>query len=247
LTKQKKSLLIAGILFIAVGFIVYWFYPSKANSFLSDEEMMNEINPHFSNVKISEVQDKVFLDDNHVFVPYITTEGDYAISYWVYEKHQWTNEYTGTMGSPLHVRIDSSQSYFLWNFNPEDKLNILDFYLIKDRNFHVSDGVQSYEPRIQINLPVQVSKEQYSYSAMKVPEEWTQLISEHEQLIKAQLPDPFFGDMFIPPSLHFGWIAYDEKGKITYPGPDSGSGYGGGNLSEIVHYLDPMLLEVGNK
>ncbi|MBD8068592.1 hypothetical protein [Bacillus sp. PS06] len=239
---NRKTMALIGILVIAMIMLLYWFYPSKAKSFLTDEELINEINPHFLSVKVSEIQDIVYLDDNHVFVPYITTEGDYAISYWIYEKRKWQNAYTGTLGSPLHVKVHSEQ-YFLLNYDPLQDLQRLDFYLIKDRSFLVSDGIQSYQPRIQLKHSVQVADFPHSYSAIKLPENWIDLIGEYEQLIQYNQPDPFFGDMFLPPTVQFGVIAYDEKGEQTYPGPENGSGYGGGNSSDVINYLDPSQLE----
>ncbi|WP_078544455.1 hypothetical protein [Litchfieldia alkalitelluris] len=240
MAKRKTILIFLNLTIISItGYIFYWYYPSSPSSFLTEEEIKNEVNPYHLSAKIEKVQDIIYLDKSHVFVPYITTEGEYAASYWYYEKRKWHTHYVGTISTPLLVSTnpkDASTYHFIWNLHPGDDLQSLEFLLLKRRNYSVSNGVETYIPGLQMRFSTKLTEQPYGY--VKLPQEFVEVLNDTIQLESAQMEKMYYNGVFSSLSTEFAWSSLDESGTIVYPELSiGGGGSGGGNSLIFVRFI----------
>ncbi len=217
MTKKWKLALISGIILIS-SFLIYWFFLANPTPFLSDEDIIKEIHALNPDANIKNIQDKIFLNDSHVFVPHLSEEARYGASYWVWEMHRWKLVIDETSSSPNVWRIDPkdpSTHFLVWNFHPDDKQDSLSFFFIKERGFQVSDGVETYEPHIQ--LEHSVSMDSKSYGVQRIPSEWITVLRNYSQLDTRKVPNSFIQEFLPNYSMYFGWILYDVDGKEHSP------------------------------
>lgn len=227
MTKKKKVLFVGMILIILVTFITYWFYFSEPGTFPKNKEVKKAINRTSTEVIASTIQDIYFLDKKHVFVPFISDKETYGVSYWVWKKHKWKIAYVDTKGAPKMWKIvknDPSTHYLIWNIHPEDKLNQLQFLLIRNRNYQVTDGKEFYFPRVQMNSDT--SLQEKSYGVLKLPEEWVLFINQLIYVEKAKQSKSIFHWFNPDQYLYIGWIPYDQNGEQAFPEKSvNGNGY----------------------
>ncbi|MFC4321623.1 hypothetical protein [Litchfieldia salsa] len=239
-TKKKLLLLLFLFVILLVGAYSFYYYTSDASSFLTEEEMKQRINPYYLNSKIEVIQDIITIDNNHIYVPYITTEGEYAASYWYYNNRNWEIEYVGTISTPHLVSTnpnDPSTFYFVWNLHPADQIKSLEFYLLKRRNYSVSDRIEIYTPKLQMNFSTPL--DEHSYGIVKLSEEFIKVLNDTMKLEAAQFPDFYYNGVFSSPTTEFAWRAFDHSGKSVYPEHSTtGGGSGGGTLLKYTRYLD---------
>ena len=93
--KKPKSItsLLIGIILLSASF---WYYTSGPTSFPTDEQLVKEMTNHFSYVSNSEIQDTIFLDEHHVFVPFNTNGKIYGLSLWEWNKRKWNAVFVST-------------------------------------------------------------------------------------------------------------------------------------------------------
>ncbi|GBG05718.1 hypothetical protein PAT3040_00202 [Paenibacillus agaridevorans] len=169
-----KRAIIAAILVLAAGSFIFWKWIGIGPTPMSDKElaarMINELNER---ADVSEVQDIVMLDSRHLFVPFVSTNGDYGMSFWVWDRFDWEIRSIDSDGNPQmwHLREDDpSKQYLVWNLAPESKVEELDFYLIRNRNAGRSDGNDFYSPRVQMEKGVSLQDQRYGVS--RIPDDW---------------------------------------------------------------------------
>ena len=151
------------------------------------------------------------------------------MSYWVRNKFGWKLLRMDTRGEPNVWKLkanDPSTHYLLWNIDPKDQLSHIDYYLIRDRNYHITDKLQVYTPRVQ--LKTTVSMEKQSYGVLQLSEDWVNIWSEN-----LSLP-------------YIGWIPYNVPGQSTFPGNSvNGGGYTQGDIDlDFVRILNEVELEL---
>ncbi|WP_047983235.1 hypothetical protein [Ornithinibacillus californiensis] len=213
---KKKRLWFVIAMVLLAGWI-YWFYLAKPTAFPTNEALLNEINRVDSGASASEIQDTLVLDAKHVLVPFISDRDDYGLSYWVWEKHKWRVAAISSRGEPRIWKIDRgdpSTYHFVWNIHPEDEMTTMDFYLLRDRNYHISnyggeDQRDTYYPGIQLGTDVSLSK---SYGAMKLPEEWVSVMDAFNQMGISNQSNMFFNSFFPAQYMQFGWIPSYQEG-----------------------------------
>ncbi len=245
--KKKRLLIIIGVFVIVlVGLFIYWFVYSKPTSFPNHEQLTKEMNLIFPEAKVEVIQDTIHLDEKHVFVPFISAENQYGVSYWGWQNRKWNVGSISTTGEPHIWKIDekdSSTFHFVWNMQPEDQVHHIKFFLIRDRSFYVTDGVEDYSPRIQLDNNVALNNK--SYGVSQLSKEWVSVIDSHEEFLLSKQPDMFFNSFFSNPSMHFGWVPYNEKNEVSF-GKGSYNSTGYSNLdvnTEFVMFLDKMEIE----
>ena len=81
MTKRKIVIFVALAALLIILFLIYWFYFSKPESFLSEEQVVDQINDTFAQAEAVRIQDTVDLDEEHVFVPFVTNSDEYGVSY----------------------------------------------------------------------------------------------------------------------------------------------------------------------
>lgn len=229
ITKKRVLLLVGIILLVGVASYMYYYYMAKPSGFLSEREMLIELN-RYSDSKATKIIEKVQIDEEHIFVPFITSDNRYGSSLWMWTKHKWDLVADSTTGGPEVWKIDSNNpgSYVVfWNIHPEDKISYGDFYAIRERNYHITEGEHKYIPRIQ--LKTKISFDDTPYGMMKLPKEWITVLEESAKLQQATQSDNSFPDFFpVNQDVSFGWIPYNQsneevRAEKTYVGGGSSS------------------------
>lgn len=143
---KKKVILLSFPLILVLSIFLTWFYFGEPKEFPNEQTIVSKMNAIFPESKPKEILDQLFLDKKHVYVPFITEEGNYGSSYWVWKNRSWQVATISNRGEPHLWKInkkDSSAHYLVWNMDPNDTVKEIDFYLIKDRNYLISDGVHT--------------------------------------------------------------------------------------------------------
>lgn len=227
------------ILILISGGFLYWYYLAPPAAFPEQEEIEAVLSDPNNGVKITEIQDKIFLDDKHVYIPFITEEEGHGISFWEWRKHEWLLSSFSTGSMPQIWKIDSedpSSNYIMWNFHPENDLDYLTFFLVKERGFSVSDGRQQYDPGIQMEYRAEAGEKSYGYTS--IPLDWQEYMEAENKMMAAMMPDSLFADVFPPPQYYFGWQSTAIDGSTEYPSYPNNNGFGrGGSSTEHLRFL----------
>ncbi|WP_019156506.1 hypothetical protein [Robertmurraya massiliosenegalensis] len=244
--RKKLTWIGAGVVVMSAIFI-YSFFLSKPTPFPASEVLIEELNQFFPEANAEEIQDSIQIDERHTFVPFISETGDYGLSYWVWKKRSWNVDRIDTKGGPMVWEINSrkpSSYYFVWNLSPNNFLDSMDFYMIRDRGYQVIDGKETYYPRVQ--LETNVSLQEKTYGVLQLPEDWAAVRESFIKMGSAQETDLdlLFNQMFPDPYLSFGWRAYDRLGNESFPEETNGNSFSNGKLTiDYVMILNGEELE----
>ncbi|WP_025025856.1 hypothetical protein [Caldalkalibacillus mannanilyticus] len=199
--------------------------------FPTDEELIKEIHRVNPKANVSVIQEKLFLDERHVFVPYISEANDYGKSFWVWQHHQWKMVYMKTKGYPELWRLDKKNPathHIVWNIDPDDQVSAMSFYMVRDRRYSVSGGVHTYEPSVQMEKKVTLSS---SYGVLPLSDEWVSFITPFTKVQSAKQRSSIFTPFLLESYLLFGWIPYDDMNQEIFPKRSvNGSGFSNGNI-----------------
>ena len=238
--RKKIILPLLLILILISGGFLYWYYLTPPAAFPKQEEIKAILNNPYNRVEIAEIQDTIFLDDEHVYIPFKTEEEGHGISFWEWEKQEWQLSSFSTGSMPQIWKIDSddpSSHYIMWNFHPENNLDYLTFYLIKERGFSVSEGRQQYDPGIQMEYRAEAGKKSYGYTS--IPLDWQKYMKAENKMMTARMPDSLFADFLPPASYYFGWQSTSSDGSTEYPSYPNNNGFGsGGSSTEHLRFLN---------
>ncbi|MDR6120663.1 hypothetical protein QFZ87_000260 [Bacillus sp. SLBN-46] len=229
---------------VASSILVYWYYFSKPTAFPKSDQLVEKIQRVFPEASPNVIQDTITIDERHRFVPFISKEGKYGVSYWQWEQHKWNVVSIDTTGD-IHVwKIDNndpSTFYFLWNFHPDDQVNQLKFYIIRDRGYHGSNRELWYEPRIQME---KIVEQKNSYGLLRMPADWASFMNSQAGTT-VQPPGLFSNGITPNAGIYFGYIPYDKSGQEARTmNSVNGSGYQNGNINrEFVRQLSEPEIE----
>lgn len=184
---RGRSLIIVVILLIAAAVIVFFrTYDGKPGPLPNVDEIIAELNEYEPEADAAVVLNNVKLTDQQVFIPFVSSQGNYGMGFLKWEKRKWSVARVDMSGRP-EVRVtdhsDPSGRYVVWNNNPLEKVKEFRFYLIRDRNAGMSSGVYYYVPRVQMEMLVNVTE--HPYGAMPFPDEWSGIMREDKRLGKA--------------------------------------------------------------
>ena len=246
MSKKLKLILLAVIVLISAAVAVYCLYLSPPKEFPSKEEITESMMNTFPEADIKEIQDIIFLDDRHAFVPFITKSDGYGFSFWEWDKHDWHFSSIDTGATPRIWKIDKknpAENFIVWNFHPENDLKSLTFFLMKDRGYSVTDGKENYQPKIQMNFKVDMVGEK-TYGFTKIPNQWQEYVSAENKLMSALIPNPLFSDFFPQAHYYYGWRSVTRDGSEDHPAyPINNNGFGtGDSLIEHIMFLDQQEL-----
>ncbi|PUB09918.1 hypothetical protein [Paenisporosarcina sp. OV554] len=246
MSKRKRLVLISVLAILLVISLLYWITSNNPGSFPDKEELIKEINHIFPEANVKEIKDTIELDEKHVFVPFISEENKYGVSHWVWKRSDWDLASVNTGGEPRSWRIedgDSSTTYLVWNIAPQTPIEKLKFYLIKERTFRITEGVEYYDPGVQLEEIVELSDT--SYGVIPLPDKWSSILASYTKLETARQPDVFSNSFNIENYMYFGWMAYDRSGKVLPPDHSLfGSGFTGGEEHiEHIRFLDELEIE----
>ena len=242
-----KNIWVLGVLgiFVITLAAVYWLFPSKPDPFPVKKQLIRGINGVYPEAEASVIQNTLLMDEHHVLVPFISKKNDYGLSYWVWKNHKWRMVSVDTKGEPRVWEInrkDPSTFRFVWNIDPNDHQSYMKFYFIRDRNFLVTDGEQTYYPRIQMEKKVFFTEK--SYGAIKPPKHWTQVMNELRKIqSQKQNGISLFNDSNY--EQYFGWASFNMQAKEMFPqGSMSGDGYSNGDEDiSFIRFIDHTELE----
>ncbi len=239
MTKKRLWIFIGlGLTVVLSSAFIYWFYFAEPAAFPTNEQLVKEINNEFPLADADLIQDTVPIDERHVLVPFISNKDDYSLSYWVWQKHKWKVVNIDTKGSPIVWKIDRndpSTHHFVWNIHPDDQLGSIYFYLVRDRGYHTTEGIEHYYPRIQMEEKVSIKEK--SYGSMQLPDEWAAFMNASMKVETAKQPDMFFNGFIPEQYMSFGWIPHNQAGKETFPERSvNGNVYSSGNV-ELEHVM----------
>lgn len=244
---SQKKLWVLGVLgiFVIIIAAVYWLFFSKPDTFPVKKQLIEEMNSVFPEAEANVIQNTLFMDEQHVLVPFISKNNHYGLSYWVWKNHKWRMVSVDTKGEPRIWEInrkDPSTFRVVWNMDPNDHQSYIKFYFIRDRNFLVTGEEQTYYPRIQMEKKVLFTEK--SYGAMKLPRHWSQVMNE---LGKMQSQKQTGISLFNETNYeqYFGWASFNMQAKEMFPqGSMSGDGYSNGdeNIS-FIRFIDQTELE----
>lgn len=238
---RKKVLVPLLLISILIAFgIFYWYYLAPPAGFPDKEKIKAVLSDPNNRVDIAEIQDTIFLDDKHVYIPFITEKDGHGISFWEWKKHEWQLSSFSTGSMPQIWKIDSddpSSHYIMWNFHPKNNLDFLTFFLIKERGFSVSDGKEKYDPGIQMDYRAEVGEKSYGYTS--IPTEWQKYMEAENKLMAAMKPNSLFNDFFPPAQYYFGWQSTSVDGSTEFPSYPNMNGFGsGGSSTEHLRFLN---------
>jgi hypothetical protein len=234
------------VLAAVLGVILYWFSFSEPTSFPTNEELVKDINELFPQANASVIQDTIPIGEHNVLVPFISSKDDYGLSYWVWEKHKWRIANIDTKAVPMIWQVDRndpSSYHFVWNIHPKDALSSMDFYLIRDRGYFITEGIERYYPRLQLKKQVSINEE--SYGVLQLPDDWISIMNAFKKMESEQQADWFNDNFFYGQYMVFGWIPYDRDGKESFPeNSANGQGFSNGDVGlEHVMTLSKEELE----
>ncbi|WP_217589481.1 hypothetical protein [Lentibacillus saliphilus] len=210
---KKRMVLPAGVIvLLLVVFLAYWLFFSKPSAFPEDEalkEKMNDIFPG-GNV-VATIQDAIHLDEEHVFVPFKSSNGQYGAGYWIWEHLQWKPAHIDTKGEPMIWKTAPKNFHIVWNLHPDDALKKADFYLIQERGYNVSGEEHTYIPHIQMKETVNLEDETYGVKTLS--ESWNDLLTQKA----SESQDPVFNHFFPNPHIFISWMPLNRHNQLTFP------------------------------
>jgi hypothetical protein len=243
---KKWMYIISGMsIVVLAAFSLHWFYLAKPEAFPANEKLLSEINRVFPEAVASTIQDTVFIDHKHVFVPFITEKNEYGYSFWTWNKHKWKVTKIETAGSAVLWKIDNDPKnyHLVWNLHPEDQISYLKFYIVRDRGFHGSGDVNTYIPRFQMDKKVML--EGKTYGVQKVQKEWLSVINHVQKVENSASQQSIFSSIFTVGTFYFGYIAFNEADEESLVmNSVNGRGFGNGDETEFVQHFDEFSLEV---
>lgn len=230
---KKSKVLVVILIGTILLYASFWYYTSGPTKFPTDAQVVEEMANDFSVVSTSVIQDKVFLDDHHVFVPFIAEDEMYGFSLWEWNNRKWNEVLVSTDGDIRVWKIDSKNPktyHVVWNYPPQGQVDYMKFFLVNKRGYQVSDGQEHYEPGVQLEQTITLSEN--LYGNMKLSKEWISVINSLHI-------SPTF------PSYYFAWRTFDSSDKITYPerSENGSSSWGGNTHIEFTHFLEEPELE----
>ncbi|MCV9888014.1 hypothetical protein [Metabacillus halosaccharovorans] len=176
--KKMLALLVVIVGFVAVStYIIYRLIVPQ--DFYTKEELLEKI-PISTSEK--EIQDIVQLDEETYFVPFLSEDGSYGSSIWVWRIGKWECVGADSASGPQIVTNNGS-SYVYWNVHPQDEVQKWDIYLTSERNYSVTNGnraeqLEVYFPKIQVKHSIEVGKEHYGY--VEMPSQWKEVIGSFD-------------------------------------------------------------------
>ncbi len=243
---KKRLFLLSGLIItITVGIGLYWLYFSKPDGLPDDKKLIDYMNRYHSDMQASDIKAIIPADEEHVFVPFVRKGGEYGASFWTWRKRDWELDYISSAGEPKIWRIDPddpSSFRIAWSFSPDSGLEKIRYYLMRDRDFFVSGGKETYLPKVQMEHETML--DEGSYGMMELPEEWKSVAGSLADSVKKSQPDWF---SFPVLGIHFGWIGYDENGKTFFPDVGDSFGTGGSNIDYMQMLGENDIEQPGRK
>ncbi|MCA0972407.1 hypothetical protein LCM20_17570 [Halobacillus litoralis] len=239
---MKKKWLWAGAGVVVLVALVYLFLVKSPSSFPNEKVVVAGINNAFPEAKASEVQGVIEVSETKRFVPFRTEQNLYGKSLWVWNGAEWKAENIRVDQEPELWEVErgkSSTYHFIWNVDPDTTIETFEFYLLRDRNYRVSDGVKTYMPGVQMKKVVDLTDQ--SYGVLKMPEEWSYFMDSLENTMPNR--NPLFSSVFSSPTVEFRMRRLNAEGESVRLSLPGGIGYGGSEYLQFIPGVDERGLE----
>ncbi|MDQ0231678.1 hypothetical protein [Metabacillus malikii] len=218
--RQKK--LLFAILGIVIGIGIILIYFSKPAPFLTHQQLVKQINENIPDANPETIQDTIFIDDSHVFAPFITEKNEYGISLWEWQHGSWAPIRITTSGEPTvwKIKHNNLSTYrIVWNYHPKDQIQSFAIFYIRERGFSSSSNKEIYLPRIELSHNITV--DEGSYGLREIPEFWLPIMDGVKE------------------NISYGFMTYNADDHIIFPEETlHGIGYSYGENYEDVRLLD---------
>ena len=233
MTKKTKTIIVMMVMVLIAGILLIIRSPREPEAFLTDKQVIKRINSFFPESAPKVIQDVLYLDETHVFVPFINESKEYGMSFWVWKDNKWRAASVDN-GGELKAWNGEGDSFIMWNLNPKDEVYEIRTFMKKDRNFSASGDEGTYQPGIEMMHSIMT--ENTKYGVEKYPDSWRTLMDQYAEVQKESSYDEFFE---YRQTFKIGNRFFDKDGKVVFPTvPTDGIGYGTGN-----DYVDvPFLL-----
>lgn len=236
MTKKTKKIILVMVIVLIVGVLLIIRIPRAPEAFLTDQQVINRINSFFPEAEPKVIQDVLYLDDTHVFVPFINESKEYGMSFWVWKNNKWRAASVANNGGQLKAWNGEGDSFIMWNLDPKGKVSEIRTFMKNDRSFSVSGDGATYDPGIEMMHSIMVVDE--TYGVEKYPASWRTLIDQYTDLQKESSFYELFHDR---QSLQVANRFYDKDGKEVFPiMPTNGIEY-----TTEYNYVDvPYLIDL---
>ncbi|MBH5320416.1 hypothetical protein I6N90_21720 [Paenibacillus sp. GSMTC-2017] len=227
---MTKKVILTIILLIAAAFLFFYNYDGKPRAFHNATKTMSIINEFHPNIFAYEILDVIPLDKKHMYVPFVTKQGQYSASFWKWDRFKWRVIRVDKAGNPTLWKLskhDKAKQVLMWNVKPNGPIQEIDYYLIRDRHASESNGHRFYTPHIQMKLSV--SMKEMSYGILHYPEEWNNVIELEGKRDYS--------------NLYVGWLPHNKE-QVYIPIYNSSS-YSSSDLGlEEIRILNKEELEL---
>ncbi|MCA1032538.1 hypothetical protein LCL95_16115 [Bacillus timonensis] len=247
MNKRLVVYLFSGLIIVCISIFVYLSYFSLPSPFLSEKQLAEEINSTLPEAKVEEILGVFDVGERYKYVPFKSNEDSYGKSFWLWNQNKWQVAYIDTTGEPHIWKVnkrDPSSYHIVWNIHPDDQLEEVDFYMIRDRGYSVRDGTkETYYPRVQMRQTV--SFEEEAFGILKIPQEWSTFVASINDTHSAKQShlDAFFNSFAAERQVFYGWIPYGRENEETIPRKSvNGSGYLYGDIE-----LDFLMILNGSE
>jgi hypothetical protein len=229
------KILIGAILTAIAISVCSFFYFSPPSPFLTEKELVEKMNRAVPQMEVKNILDSIPLDPKHLFVPYISKSGAYGVSHWVWRWNEWKLASMDSTGEPKTWKLkenDPSTHYIVWNIAPSEQVDYVEFYLIRNRNYIVSDGEEQYVPKVE--LMKEMSFSQHPYGVMNLPLEWVQFMQSYKETVASKQTVSLFDHFYFDQHIYFGWLPYNGAGEYTFPES---------SVNGMAHYFEDITLD----
>ncbi|MFE1245028.1 hypothetical protein ACFW35_12925 [Fictibacillus sp. NPDC058756] len=235
---KKYGFIFISLLIIAAA---YLFYFAQPRALPENNELLQKINSTLLNTGAVKVQDTIFVDDRHVFVPFITKNNEYGKSFWIWDKYKWnvTSIQTGGQPSIWKINKEDPTSYrVVWNIHPDDNLKSMKLYLARDRNYHITGDIDIYQPGVLLEKEISLET---LYGSSILPHDW---VSFMNSVLKLELDKPYVNNFELEQTMYFGWNNGKKYDENDYPRlTQNGSGSQNEDLFYVRYFDDHDLGE----
>lgn len=169
-----KLILTMGIVIVVLAVaLVCWIIFANPKPLPTNGNMIETMNQTNKKANVKSLQATIFLDNKHVFVPFVSKNGNYGVSYWSWQMLHWELVGINSKGSPHLWKIkkkDPSTYYVLWNISPKDHVNSVNYYLIRKRSDVTIENQKEYFPSIQMKTSIKLNGRTFGFMAF--PKDW---------------------------------------------------------------------------